>query len=112
MGHAGCRRCAVPVLDTGRNPDHVTGPYLLDQASPMLHHAHAGRDDQRLAKRMRMPGRARAGFEGNAGTADARWRAALEPGIDTDVPGEVTGGTSRRGLRPDTRDGYPLFSLR
>src|SRR6266571_7289934 len=50
MRQRGRRRRAMPVLLTGRNPDHIAGPNLLDGITPPLHPAGPRRDDQRLAE--------------------------------------------------------------
>ena len=69
-------------LHAGRDPDDVAGPDLLDRAALALHPAGAGGDDQRLAQRMRVPGGAGAGLEGDDAAADARRIAALEALVD------------------------------
>src|SRR5256886_12008685 len=56
----GCRG-AVPMFLTRRDPDHVTGPNLLDRPSPALSEARAGGHDQSLAQRVGVPGRPAAG---------------------------------------------------
>src|SRR2546427_12982474 len=48
-------RCAMPMLFTRRARDHIAGPDDLDRAAPALHEAAAGRDDERLTERMRVP---------------------------------------------------------
>src|SRR2546430_12599133 len=53
--HGGGWRGAVPMLLTGRDPDHVTGPDLLDRPSPALRAAAAGGHDQGLAQRGGVP---------------------------------------------------------
>jgi hypothetical protein len=65
-------RGPVPMLLAGRNPDHVARPDFLDRPAPALHPAAAGRHDQGLAERMRVPCRARAGLEGDAGAERTR----------------------------------------
>src|SRR3954468_21156965 len=55
--HRRRRARPVPVLHAGREPDHVTGSYLLDRAALLLNPADAGRDDERLPQRVRVPGR-------------------------------------------------------
>ena len=67
--HRRRRRRAVPVLLAGREPDHVARPDLLDRPAPALRPAEPSGHDQRLAQRMRVPGRAGAGLEGDAGAA-------------------------------------------
>src|SRR3954451_24430278 len=58
-------RRPVPVLLARREPDHITRPYFLDRASLPLDPAAAGRDDERLTQRVRVPGRAAPGLEGD-----------------------------------------------
>src|SRR3954453_1750590 len=67
------RRCrsAVPVLLAGREPDDIAGPDLLDRAAFTLNPTEARHDEQGLAERMRVPGRARARLKGDQGTGDA-----------------------------------------
>ena len=55
----------MPVLLARLERDHVARTDLLDRPAPTLHAAKAGGHDERLAKRMRVPGRARAGLEGD-----------------------------------------------
>ena len=86
--HRCCRRRAVPVLLARREPDDVARPYLLDRSALTLREAAAGRHDQCLAQRMRLPGRARAGLERDAGAADARRIGRLEHRVDADRAGE------------------------
>ena len=69
--HASCRRRAMPVLLVRREPDHVTRTDLLDRAAFALNPAAAGRDDQGLTERMRVPCRARARLECDEGAPDA-----------------------------------------
>src|SRR5262249_6689959 len=63
VGHRRGRRCAVPVLDAGRTPDHITRPDFLLGLAPALRPAAPRGDDQRLPQRMGMPGGTRARFE-------------------------------------------------
>src|SRR3954452_23781859 len=54
----GCRgRRPVPVLLARRKPHHATRMDLLDRAALPLDPAAAGRDDERLPERVRVPGR-------------------------------------------------------
>src|SRR5215207_8310863 len=63
--HGGCSRRAVPMFHTRWEPDNVAGPNLLHWAAFALSPAHAGRDNQRLPKRMGVPGGARTGLKGD-----------------------------------------------
>src|SRR5205823_6001743 len=56
MAHRRGGRGPVPVFLARREPDDVTGPYLLDGAALALHAPGARGDDQGLPERMRVPG--------------------------------------------------------
>src|SRR6184192_2556148 len=71
--HGGGCRGAVPMLLTRRDPDHVTGPNLLDRPAPALRAARAGRHDQGLAQGVGVPGRPGAGLERDTGTDHLCW---------------------------------------
>src|ERR1039457_1175194 len=47
---------AVPMLLARREPDHVARPDFLNRAAPALRQATPSRYDQRLTKRVAMPG--------------------------------------------------------
>ncbi len=66
----------------GMVPDHVARANLFFRTTLALHPAAAGRDDQRLAQRMRVPGGASAGLEGYDRTADTRGIAASQRRVD------------------------------
>ena len=89
--HRGGWRCAVPVLLTRREPDHVTGPDFLDRPAPALRAAAASRHDQRLAQRVRVPRGSSAGLEGDARARDACRIGGLIERIDSDRASEVLG---------------------
>src|ERR1035441_8082010 len=73
VGHCGGWRRAVPVLFSGREPDDVAGADFFDGAAQALRAAEAGGDDEGLAERVRMPGGAGTGLEGDMGANDSRW---------------------------------------
>src|SRR6266446_8501445 len=77
MHHRRGARRAVPVLLTGCKPHDIAGPDFLDGPAPALHPSGTERDNQRLAERMRMPGRARARLESDARRAVVRPTIAL-----------------------------------
>src|SRR4051794_21656544 len=58
---------SMPVLVAGRAPDDIAAANFDALFSFALSPADASSDDQRLAERMRMPSRSRAGLEGDAG---------------------------------------------
>src|SRR5689334_4305173 len=92
MRHRGGGRGAMPVLFAWREPNHITGTDFLDGAAFTLRPSGTGRDNQRLAERMRMPGRARAGRKSDTGTAAARGLSCLKQRVDADRAGEIVGG--------------------
>ena len=76
------------------------GADLLDGATPVLYQSDAGRDDQRLAKRMRVPSGAGAGLKGHRSAADPRRRATLKTAVDAYRAREVLGGTDAGAWEP------------
>src|SRR2546427_12487925 len=95
MRHRRGRRCAMPMLFARRAPDHIAGPDDLDRAAPALHEAAAGRDDERLTERMRVPITARAWLERYVGATRTCRAGRLEELVDADSAGEVLGRSSR-----------------
>jgi hypothetical protein len=81
------------MLVAGRAPDHITRLNLLDWTTRTLRETRAGRDDQNLAQRMCVPGRARARFEGDAAANAARGLARLKQRIDPDRELKYSAGT-------------------
>src|SRR5438445_433153 len=81
-------RRPVPVLFARRKPDHVTGPDFLDWPAPALRPAAAGRHDQGLAQRMRVPRGPGTRLEGDAGARDTPRIACFEQRIDPNRAGE------------------------
>ncbi len=77
------RRSPMPVLLTRREPNHITGPDLLDWAAPPLHAATSSRDDEHLPEGMRMPCGPRAWLEGYAGTLNKCRIGCLKKWIDS-----------------------------
>ena len=81
IGHAGS-----PVAEAVQTPSRTLALSLRrDQAAATSRH------NQCLSERMRVPGRARAGFERDAGAADARRIGRLEQRVDADRAGEPFG---------------------
>ena len=99
MSHRCRRRGAVPVTLIRRAPNHVSRPNFFDWAVFALGPATACGNDERLPERVRVPVRAGAWLEGNAGAGDASWRRWRAQRIDTNTTGEVIGRTPNRGLR-------------
>jgi hypothetical protein len=100
VGHRRGRRCSVPMPKTGRKPDHIAGPHLLDRSALALHPAEARRDDQSLAERMRMPGGAGTRLECDACATDACRIGCLEQWVHADRAGEVFCRSLREGCEP------------
>src|SRR5690348_11289638 len=100
VGHRRGRRGAMPVAVARRAEDHVAGADLLDRAVLALRPAAAGRDDEYLAQRMRVPGRARARLEGDARAGGTCGRGSGEQRVDADRAGEPLGRPLHR--RPGT----------
>src|SRR5207247_4427770 len=86
------------MLLTRPNPDHVTGPNLLDRPAPALRPAGTCRHDQGLAQRVRVPGRPGAGLERDAGAGHACRIGGLEQRVDAYSAAEALGGYNACGL--------------
>src|SRR5260221_2474332 len=84
MRHGRRGRRPVPVLLARREPDHIAGPDFLDGPTPPLGPAAAGRHDESLAERMRVPSGPRARLKGDAGSAHAARRGRIEQRINPD----------------------------
>jgi hypothetical protein len=70
MGYRTVRRSAVPVLDAGGNPHHVTGLHGQNRAVPLLDEAAPGGDDKDLTQGVRVPGGAGTGLKGYHTTSE------------------------------------------
>src|SRR6267143_894659 len=73
----------MPVLLAGREPDHITGPDLLDRSAFALNPAAAGRDDESLTEWMRVPCSPRARLEGYAGALNTCRIGCLKKRVDS-----------------------------
>ncbi len=62
---------SMPVLDPRRCPDHVALPDALNGLSPLLDQPGAGGDEKQLSFAMAVPGRTRAGREGDRSARQA-----------------------------------------
>src|SRR3989442_1060893 len=92
------------MLLTRRNPDHVTGPNLLERPSPAPREAAANRHDQGLAQRVRVPCCPGAGLERDTGTEHACRIGGLEQRVYTYCAGEPLSGSFAGGLRATSLD--------
>ena len=97
--HRRRRRRAVPVLFTRWKPHDVARTDLLDRSAPALHASGAGRDDQRLPERMRVPRRAGARLERHGCARDACRSRRLKQRIDPHRAGKPIGRTFAGRLR-------------
>ena len=102
--HGGSRRGAMPMLFTGRNPDHVSGPNFFNGSAPALHPPAAGGDNEILTQRVGVLECSRAGFEGDADAQCAGRSIYLEEGIDAHVAGKPIGRSFSGGLRTRSHD--------
>src|ERR1700730_4239806 len=93
MRYRGRRRRSVPMLLTGRKPDHVTWPDFLHRAAPTLHPPETGRDNQRLTEWMRMPSGPSSRFECDVCATDACRVGRLEQGVNAHRSGEIVRGS-------------------
>src|SRR5438045_3437355 len=64
------------------NPNHITGADLLSRPARALRPAAAGRHDQGLAERVRVPRGARARLKGDAGAGSTRRLGTFEQRVD------------------------------
>src|SRR2546426_11628390 len=85
----------MPMPLARRATDHVAGPDDLDRAAPGLHETAAGRDDERLTERMRVPIAACAWLERYIGAARPCGSGCLEKLVDAHRTGEILGRPSR-----------------
>jgi hypothetical protein len=98
--HGRRRCCAVPMLLSGREPNDISGPDLLDRAAPSLRPAAAGRDDESLTERMRVPCRPRARLKGYAGALNKCRIGRLKSGSIRTVPVNQSAGPLPEGCEP------------
>ena len=90
----------MPVLLAWRNPYDISRPDLLDGPAPPLCASNAGRHDQRLTERVRVPCRAGAGLEGDARTGSASRNGRVEQGSIRTVPVNHSAGPFAEGCEP------------
>src|SRR5947208_12093054 len=92
------------MLLAGRERDYVARPNLLDWSPPPLRPACSEHHNQSLPQGMRMPRRASARLERDAGAGRARRIGGLKQRIDPHGPGEPVGWALARGLRSGAFD--------
>lgn len=110
MSHSGCGSGSMPMLFTGRKPDHITRPNFLYRFTIALSPAAASRDNQSLAQRMRVPCSPCAGLERNAGTLNTCRGRCLKKWIDPYSASEPVRWPLTRGLRSNSSNfhfGFP-----
>ena len=88
VAHGGLRTGAMPMLFIRRDPHRVAGPDFLNRTARQLHAADAGYNMQRLAERVGVPSRARAGLERHPRRAQTRRGRRLYDGILPNCSGE------------------------
>src|SRR5271166_1877254 len=101
----------APMLLTRREPDHVTGPDLLDGATPALCEAAASRHDQGLAQWVGVPCCPSAGLERDTGTNYACRSICLEQGVDAHCAGKILDRSFAGRLRATSFDVHFLNLL-
>src|SRR5207253_8427711 len=92
------------VLLTGREPDHIPGPNLLDRSAFTLSPAASSRDNEGLTEGMGMPCSPRTWLEGDAGALNQRGIGCLEKRIDPNGSGEPICRPLSGRLRADSFD--------
>src|SRR5262245_40494783 len=108
MDHARAGPGAVPMLLVRWDPHRVAGADFLHLAAPGLDAAAAHDDVQGLAERMGVPGGACAGFETDAGGADARRLGRLHDRVLPHGSGEPVARSAARGIGAAARDLHHL----
>jgi hypothetical protein len=104
VSHRSRRRRPMPMLLTWREPDNVPRTNLFNRTTPALRQPEPSRDNQSLAKRMRMPRRSSSRFERNARADSARRLRCLKQGIDPNSSSEPIRRTFIGWLRTATFD--------
>ncbi len=91
----------MPVLHTGRKPNHIARLSSFDRAAPLLHKSTAGGHDESLSQRMSMPFCARARFKGYARPRErGRGASASKSGSTRTGPVKFSAGAGFEGCEP------------
>src|SRR4051794_40104972 len=90
--HQACRCGTVPVVFSRLEEDAVAGANDLDVAALTLAEANAFGDPDRLAERVGVPGRARAGREVDGGGTEVPVAFGRGDHVEVDRPGEPLRG--------------------
>ena len=98
--HGRSGRCAVPVLLTRREPDHIAGADFLDRPTFTLRPTAARRNDQSLTERMRVPRGTSTRLKSYAGALNKRRIGRLKKRIDPTVPVNQSAGPLPEGCEP------------
>src|SRR3954466_9368149 len=96
VDHEAVRRRAVPVVLAGLEEDAVAGVDRFDRAAFALTEPDALGDEDRLAVRVRVPGRARAGREVHRCGCERGGCRGCGYGVDVDIAREPLGGSLLR----------------
>jgi hypothetical protein len=110
MRHSRSRRGSMPVLLSGREPDHITRPDLLDRSTFALSPATACCDDECLSQRMRMPGSPRPRLERDTRTLNQCRLRRLEKRIDPYRASEPLQRPLSGRLRANSFDVHNLYA--
>src|SRR5579859_1657457 len=78
MRHRTIRRCTVPVLLSGRNPDHISLMNFFNGITPALYSPRAPSHNQDLAEWVRVPRGTCTGLECDESSRRTRWRSRLK----------------------------------
>src|ERR1700731_2112182 len=90
----------MPMPLVRRKPDYVSGPNFFDRASPTLSTSTAGRHDQGLPQRMRVPRCSSTRLERDAGAANTCRFGSLEQRVNANCAGEPISWPFTGTLRP------------
>src|SRR5205814_2642078 len=102
--HGSCRRSAMPMFQSWRKPNHITGPNFFNRSTLSLHPANTRCDNERLTKRMRVPCGARARLERDARARGACRSICLKQRINQHRASKPIGRSIRGCLRADSFD--------
>ncbi len=88
------------MLLAGLEPDHIARTDFVDRAALALGQTAAGRDDENLAERMRVPCGTSAGLERDRVADRSRWSVAWNKGSIRTVPVNQSAGPLPEGCDP------------
>src|SRR5262245_25121224 len=109
--HRRIRRATVPVFLSRLEPDDVAGMAFLDGSAPTLNPSASRGYDERLSKRVAVPGGSRPRFEGDGIAGRPRRPVHREQRLNTNDAGEPFRSTLSRRLRADPLDVHHSSAL-